>query len=1632
MMRRLLFLVLGFFILSESKAITCLPGWKYTAPITVTNTNAGGLSYFQVKVIVNTQALIAAGKMKSTGDDIRFTDANCNNLHYWIDSNLNTTTTVIWVKVLSIPGSGNVRINLYYGNNCAAAAQSGDSTFVFFDDFSGGSLNTGKWNNYKTTPGSGAVGLAGGLATISTTGATDNVIRSVTTYTSPLRLESKVVANSGDYLSLAQLNTGTFNGIAVAAGTTYGANFTFNSAAAAGASYSVAANSAGVARANGVWGNYWNATNSAGSILPGGGSTIGTTPTLAASVHLAMGIASSGVGSITADWVRARKYAANDPTHSVGAEVAQSVGVKFYPTTICPGGQVAVVISKKNVYFNLGNQYIVELSDASGSFASPTNLGNVNDTIPDTVFYEIPMGITPGANYKIRVSTTSPAYNCFVADSSLSILSKPTPAFSFLNDNQCYKYNRYYFTSTSTVPSGTISNYIWNWNDGSFNDTLTTNTVNHHFKYFNTYFLVELTVVGSNGCRDILTKQVNLREMPSIVTEFNDDVQCNRGNFFIIKSASFAYTASITSTSWLFGDGSPMVSGVDSTTHKYATDGLYFVNQINSLSNGCIDTGLAYCVVNPHPIAAIITNDTNQCLVNNNFVFEANTSISNGLPIINTWTIDAGVEFTPKDSVHHRYATQGNRTIQLISVTDDGLDACSDTVEQVILVSPMPKTSITNFDNTLCLNGNNFRFKAKSTIPSGTVAHNWTFGDAGTATALDSTAHAYATAGTYTVEVKGISNYGCRDSAKTTIIVNPSPVAGFTINNKIQCLKTNQFKLKSTSSITSGTYTRSWLMSDGSSFSGVDSIETEFATIGTYAAKLLLVSNKNCKDSIIDSLKVLPMPSPSFIINNDQQCFRGNSFDFTDNSFFSAGTITSNLWSFDDGNTASNTALVNHKYLIEGEFNVRLIVYGDNGCSDTMLNKVYVYPHPATDFAINNPAQCVNNNRFVFTTNTFISDGSFTNRWYFGDGSPFSSVFDNVQKKYTKDSTYLITNIAFSDHSCSDTAYKTVTVYPKPKTGFTIDNDKQCRLNNSFNFTSTSTIKAGTYTLAWSYGDGNIDGNVATTQHSYANAQLYKARLIATSNNNCLDTTIKDVRVYPMPVASFVNNYPSACIVGNNFTFTATSTLNPNTGMIHNWYFGDQDSAKNTSPTSHIYNTPGSFRAKLVTISTTGNCIDSITKTLQVFPMPVPSFSIDNDKQCLLNNDFNFASTSTIATGTIASYYWTFGDNSTATTQNTSHTYLNVDSLRVSLILTSDNGCIDSTYRMAQTYAMPVADFTVTPRTSCLDKNSFKFVNRSKITKGSFGTFEWSFGDNSTSTLKDPPPYSYTAHGTYIITLKAISNKGCWDTANISVDVNPNPILDFDVDSVCLKDSSVFVNKSTNPSGLISSWKWTFGDGLGTSTLESPKYKYRRVGSFDISLTAITDKGCKDNLTKTAFAKVNPLPTARFEYHKIRSWENEVDIQYADSSIGANSWFWNFSQMGTSTQQNPFLLYTDTVTQPTTLIVTNQFGCRDTTTKILFIAPDVIYYMPNAFSPGNDDNINDFFKPKGLSYAQSYRLVIFNRWGEILFDSRNPQEGWDGKYENELVEQGVYFYRLEFVGVDELRHKEEGNIMILR
>jgi gliding motility-associated-like protein len=153
------------------------------------------------------------------------------------------------------------------------------------------------------------------------------------------------------------------------------------------------------------------------------------------------------------------------------------------------------------------------------------------------------------------------------------------------------------------------------------------------------------------------------------------------------------------------------------------------------------------------------------------------------------------------------------------------------------------------------------------------------------------------------------------------------------------------------------------------------------------------------------------------------------------------------------------------------------------------------------------------------------------------------------------------------------------------------------------------------------------------------------------------------------------------------------------------------------------------------------------------------------------------------------------------------------------------------------------------------------------------------------------------------------------------------------------------------------------------------------------------------------------------------------------SSSDVVEWYWNFDFLGEDTIRNSQFAFPDSGQYPTTLIVTNQFGCSDTITKVVRIDTDHILFIPNAFTP-TGDGLNEGFGPIGVgirSKAGDYRMQIFNRWGELIFESRKIEDLWYGLNDkDELLPNGVYVYQIDLIDAFNRKQKYSGKVTLLR
>ena len=244
----------------------------------------------------------------------------------------------------------------------------------------------------------------------------------------------------------------------------------------------------------------------------------------------------------------------------------------------------------------------------------------------------------------------------------------------------------------------------------------------------------------------------------------------------------------------------------------------------------------------------------------------------------------------------------------------------------------------------------------------------------------------------------------------------------------------------------------------------------------------------------------------------------------------------------------------------------------------------------------------------------------------------------------------------------------------------------------------------------------------------------------------------------------------------------------------------------------------------------------------------------------------------------------------------------------------------------------------------------------------------------------------------------------------------------------CIPLTSNFTDLSFVNFGSITNWNWNFGNG-NTSTNQNPTNTYVAAGSYTVSLSVTSDLGCIDDSVINGYIDAYSLAVADFSFSPSFGAPRDV-ITFTNSSSNAVSYKWYFGDGDSSILVNPVHSYLEEGTYIITLIAINVNGCNDTVTSSIEIKSDN-YFAPNSFTP-DDDGVNDEWRIIGLEESEFYTILIFNRWGEIVFESTDPTESWDGKYLGEFCMTDTYIWKVKFKTEGVTINEYTGHINLMR
>jgi PKD repeat protein len=708
---------------------------------------------------------------------------------------------------------------------------------------------------------------------------------------------------------------------------------------------------------------------------------------------------------------------------------------------------------------------------------------------------------------------------------------------------------------------------------------------------------------------------------------------------------------------------------------------------------------------------------------------------------------------------------------------------------------------------------------------------------------------------------------------------------------------------------------------------------------------------------------------------------------FTDESHSGTSPITSWAWDFGDTKTSTQQN-PSHIYDEAGVYTVSLTVTTSRG-ADTLTKEGYieVIVFPRADFEASRTAIELGQT-IEFTDLSTPGSSPITEwLWSFGDGA--QSTQQNPSHTYSSFGVFDV-SLTVTTAEASDTETKTqyIQVRAMPQADFTVSN-RQPTVDTPVIFTDQSTGgSSDILTWRWDFGDGGQSSDRNPT-HTYAVGGKYNVSLTVTTEE-AEDTELKQeyITVIVLPTADFEAT-PVDVLATVPVSFTDLS--DPGTGEITAWHWDFDDGATSTeqNPT-HAYATFGDYTVTLTVTTQYG--ADSISKEnyIHVVSSPTAAFTMDKN-QVNVGEVIQFTDTSVAGSDEIESWAWDFGDESSSADRNPTHAYAAVGTYTITLTVTAGVHS-DTESKTATVFQRPQADFTANQLQPYINA-PVQFTDLSIPGSSAITSWQWVFGDGTTSVLEDPS-HTYASAGTYPVSLTvttAVGQDTEEKTGYITV-ISPLQAR-FTVFGIGELQSPVtvevlnpvqFSNLSTPGRAATGDlqWSWTFGD-TGSGAAQNPSHTYNAPGNYTVALTVSDRSGIEtedSTLTRLAYIyAIYYLPEANFSANITTVW-TESPVQFVNltdpgsADLDQVTWLWEFGDGQSSTEPEPEHAYLNAGTYTVTLTATSPYG------ENVF---DIENYITAAIEPPTVDFTASNTEP-GLGEVVRFMDLSTGGLGEIV------------------------------------------------
>ncbi len=534
--------------------------------------------------------------------------------------------------------------------------------------------------------------------------------------------------------------------------------------------------------------------------------------------------------------------------------------------------------------------------------------------------------------------------------------------------------------------------------------------------------------------------------------------------------------------------------------------------------------------------------------------------------------------------------------------------------------------------------------------------------------------------------------------------------------------------------------------------------------------------------------------------------------------------------------------------------------------------------------------------------------------WDLGNGT--KSSLKNPSGFYITPGIYTI-KLTVSNALGSSTKTGSITVYEDPKPSFIVDKKSGCA-PLQVRFTDKSDAGNGSTNTSWLWDFGNgIQSTLQNPTVKYNTTGSFTIVLKVTNDKGCTKvlTENKYIDVSPGILLSFSNTAAKVCQPPFSITFNNTATGSGS--VVYKWQFGDGQTSTDLNPT-HVYQSSGKYSVVFIGTDNTG-CTDTLTRVLDLSETKT-DFTV-GDTLCS-NTPVRFTNASSPSP---VKSFWEFSDGTTSSAKDPQKTFASPGTYKVKLTNTY-TGCVDTKEKSITISESPVAAFTPSNTSNCSAPLTVNFKNNSV----NADKYIWNFGDGSAPVTTTTPDisYTFTANGSFKVSLTAINNSGCTNTftSNKQIIIGPPEVKITNLpEQVCVPAglSPVPVIISLSP---IAGFEWDFGDGT-TSQEQFPSHVYNTAGGYTIKLTVTTTDGCS---VTTSF----PIEMGNHSVPAFTASPRDVcardSVYFTNTSEPKTAQYtWLFGDGGSSGQYSPAYSYNDTGFFQVRLVINNS-GCIDT------------------------------------------------------------------------------------------------------